>query len=299
MPVPGNDADDTSVSALRMHEAAAESQAVWAAKYVRQHRHRRRLVWLIAFVLAVPLAFGIPSLAGGPSWEALVLTAFFTGGPLGCIGIAAQEAVKGAQAGSYWRVAWGMMLLTAAEFLWRYHDTGHLAYGIIQALCAVCIPLALTRGLRIPPDPSVNWDAVQDDFLDNVRTGETGKIYPRLISDDRQAEEVCAEWLRKFGYADAKVSAKTGSGHDYGIDVYAGLAVAQVKYWLTTRVGIKDVQRLAGAAAPGQAKFFFAAAGYTKAAIRWAAYPGRRIALFMLRPDGHLIALNYHAKKKI
>ena len=297
MPVPEDDAGNPTT--LRLFEAAADSQALWAQKYARHHRRRRRLAWIIASLLAGPLAYGIPALTGGPRWETLVLAVFFTAGPLGCIAIAAQEAIKAAPSASYWRVAWAMMLLNAAGFLGRFHDTGHLAYGVIQALIAVCVPLVLSFALRIPPDPSVDWDAVQDDFLGNVRTGEIGKAYPCRIFDDQQAEEVCAGWIRRFGYADAMVSGKSKSGQDDGIDVWAAGAVAQVKYWLTKRVGVKEVRELAGAAALGQARFFFAASGYTKNAIRWAAHPSRGMALFTLRPDGHVIAMNYQAKKRL
>lgn len=295
--VRGNDVRDPN--SPRLHEAAFDAQATWAREYARRHRRRRGLAWVIGVFMAGFLAFGIPPLIGGPLWEAIVLAVFFTAGPLGCIGIAAQDAVKADPTGSYWRIAWAMMLLTSAEFIWRYHDTGHLAYGVVQAIFSVSIPLLLFCALRIPPDPSVDWEAVYDDFLANVRTGESGKVYPCRIRDDKQAEEICADWLKRFGYADARVSEKTKSGHDNGIDIYAAGAVAQVKYWLTDRVGIKDVQRLVGSAAPGQAKFFFAASGYTRNAARWAAHPDRRIALFRLLPDGHLLALNYHAKKKL
>jgi Restriction endonuclease len=297
VPVRGNDIKDPNSPPL--HEAASGAQATWAREYARRHHRRRRLTWVIAVCMAGFIGVGIPPLIGGPSWEAIVLAVFFTAGPLGCIGVAAQDAVKADPAGSYWRIAWAMMLLTSAEFIWHYHDSGHLAYGIVQALCAVSVPLSLFCALRIPLDPSVDWDAVYDDFLANVRTGDDRKAYPCRIRDDKQAEEVCAGWLKRFGYADARVSGKTKSGHDDGIDVYAAGAVAQVKYWLNDRVRIKDVQRLVGSAAPGQAKFFFAASGYTRNAAKWAAHPDRRIALFRLLPDGHLVALNYHAKKRL
>lgn len=76
-------------------------------------------------------------------------------------------------------------------------------------------------------------------------------------------------------------------------------AIAQVKNWTTKRVGIADVQRLAGSAERGQSCFFFASSGYTKAAIGWAVTPDHRVSLFRMRPDGHLVACNYHARRTL
>jgi hypothetical protein len=290
-----HDGSDT----FRLYQAAAAAQIRWAADYVQQHRYRRRYAWLVAVPLAGYLAYGIFCLLGGSWWDAFLIAFCFTLIPLCCIQIATEEATKGYPAAGSWLVAWVMLLLDGGELLWRYHSPGHLAYGITQAFPAVCIPLVLAYGLRIPLDPSVDWARVQDDFLCNVETAGSREVKSPRISDYRQAEEISASWLRRFGYRDAEVSCKSGSGHDDGIDVYSVRAVAQVKYWLTKRVGIREVQRLAGASEPGQAKFFFAASGYTKEAARWAALSDQRVALFIIRPNGHLRAENYYAKKAV
>jgi hypothetical protein len=59
------------------------------------------------------------------------------------------------------------------------------------------------------------------------------------------------------------------------------------------------VQRLAGSAERGQSCFFFASSGYTKAAISWAVIPDHRVSLFIMRPDGHIVACNYHARRTL
>jgi hypothetical protein len=91
----------------------------------------------------------------------------------------------------------------------------------------------------------------------------------------------------------------TPDKQDNGIDVESLGAVAQVKNWRTKRVGIAEVQRLEGSARRGQACFFFAAYGYTKAASRWAMNPDHPVRLFLLRPDGNIIACNYRARRAL
>ena len=290
--------DHDDPDTLRLYEAAAAAQIRWAADYVQQHRHRRRYAWIVAVPLAGYLSYSIFRLIGGSWLDAFLIALCFTLVPLCCIQIATEEATKSYPAAGSWLLAWGMLLLDGGELFWRYHAPS-LAYGIIQALPAVSIPLVLAYGLRIPLDPSVDWARVDHDFLCNVETAVDREVEFPHISDYRQAEEISASWLRRFGYRDAKVSGKSGSGHDDGIDVSSVRAVAQVKYWLTKRVGIREVQRLAGASEPGQAKFFFAASGYTKEASRWAALSDQRVALFIIRPNGHLRAENYYAKKAI
>jgi hypothetical protein len=112
------------------------------------------------------------------------------------------------------------------------------------------------------------------------------------ITDSRVAELVAAAWVRRFGWADAEA---TPVGPDEGIDVWAKGAVAQVKWWRPKKPGIKEVQRLAGSAKPGQSCLFFSSSGYTKAALLWSYHPDNRVALFELMPDARLIACNWHA----
>ncbi|WP_285689957.1 restriction endonuclease [Actinoplanes sp. NBRC 103695] len=116
--------------------------------------------------------------------------------------------------------------------------------------------------------------------------------YATLIRSDRDAENTAGRWLHRLGYTDAVL---TAAGHDNGIDVRSAGAVAQVKRWRTKPVGIRDVQRLAGAAEPGQTCLFFASHGYTAAAKAWAERSDQRVALFIMRDNGSLVALNQWA----
>ncbi|WP_433727540.1 restriction endonuclease [Actinoplanes sp. CA-051413] len=102
-------------------------------------------------------------------------------------------------------------------------------------------------------------------------------------------ENLAGLWLHRLGYTDA---ALTAPGHDYGIDVVSKGAVAQVKRWRTKNVGIREVQRLASSAEPGQTCLFFASRGYTKAAQAWAGHSEQRVSLFVMRDNGTLIAIN-------
>ncbi|MDT0529136.1 restriction endonuclease [Micromonospora sp. DSM 115977] len=117
-----------------------------------------------------------------------------------------------------------------------------------------------------------------------------------LLTDYREAEKMAAAWLRRFGYKDAEI---TPVGQDGGIDVAARGAVAQVKLWHTKRVGIGEVQRLAGLTEPGQRPFFFARSGYTKQAEAWASDPAHCVALFELEGDGNLRAANFTALRTL
>ena len=284
---------------MTLHESASAAQARWAAGYIRQHRRRRRFAWILAVALAGCVGFGIFCVVGGVWWNALLVSLFFTLVPLICIQYAAEYSIDGFPAAAEWLTAWVIFLLDGAVLLGHYHDSGRLAYGVAQASCAAGVPLLLALGLRIPPDPSIDWDGVLADFLIRARTARSGKACPYRISDYAQAEEMAAAWLRRFGYRDAAVSGKSSSGNDGGIDVYSAGAVAQVKYWLTTRVGLPEVQRLVGSSEPGQARFFFAASGYTGKAATWAASSDHKVALFIIGADGNLTAVNYWAKKAL
>jgi hypothetical protein len=89
----------------------------------------------------------------------------------------------------------------------------------------------------------------------------------RLIRTARDAELVVVEWMRWFGYVDAR---PTPIGKDSGIDVEASVAVAQVKMEGVPS-GRPYVQALFGvASAEGKQGVFFSLAGYTAEAIAWA-----------------------------
>jgi Restriction endonuclease len=219
--------------------------------------------------------------------------------PVACIAIAAEEAAKGCAAGAYWGTAWVFSILDASCILWHYLDIELSALGVFQASCAVLVTLVLSCGLRIPLDPSIDWLSMTCEFLANVQTGPDDHSSAFAINDDTEAEEVAAAWLRRFGYRDARVSDKSPSGNDGGIDVYSTRAVAQVKFWLTKRGNQPDVQQLVGSAEPGQRIFFFAVVGYTRPAIEWDLRSDHRVGLFLLRKDGNIIALNFEAKKTL
>ena len=69
----------------------------------------------------------------------------------------------------------------------------------------------------------------------------------RFCRTPEDFEEVAAEWLRFWGYVDAR---RTRSGPDGGADVVATGAVAQVKAWMTP-IGSPHVQQLKDVAYDG------------------------------------------------
>jgi hypothetical protein len=95
--------------------------------------------------------------------------------------------------------------------------------------------------------------------------------------------------MHKNGFGDAAV---TQGGADGGIDVRSAKGIGQVKLW-KSKVGVDEVQRLYGlAVAERKAALFFAAAGYTGAAAKWADAHG--VARFSVAP---VQPLNSHARK--
>jgi hypothetical protein len=190
---------------------------------------------------------------------------------------------------------WGIIIVDVILGIHLF-QTEQYIIGVTYTLSAVGIGIALSCGLYIPLDPSVEWELVGINQLTLVRTAKGGKQYENVITDYRKAEEIAAAWLRRFGYSDAHV---TPDRPDNGIDVQSRGAVAQVKNWRSKRVGIADVQRLAGSAEPGQACFFFSANRYTRASYRWAANPDHRVCLFIMQPHGHIVACNYRAKRAL
>ncbi len=132
--------------------------------------------------------------------------------------------------------------------------------------------------------------------IDTVNRNFPSIAYRDVVFDDLDAEQLAVSWLRRFGHSDARL---TRRGPDNGIDVWAKGAVAQVKHWTDKRVGIAEVQRLGGTAMPGQRRYFFSSSGYTESAARWAEAPDCPVALFRLRRDGNIMALNHMARKAL
>lgn len=100
---------------------------------------------------------------------------------------------------------------------------------------------------------------------------------PRLIRDWRDAERAAAEWMPylKMGFGTI-----TGGGRDGGVDVYSDTHVVQVKLEAKP-TGSPAVQQLFGvAAAHDKLAAFFTLAGYTDAAVHFAAENGIRLYRF-------------------
>lgn len=112
----------------------------------------------------------------------------------------------------------------------------------------------------------------------------------RLIRDFRDAEKAARDWMRYFGFHDAKL---TPTGRDGGVDVYGDKFVAQVKMEAKP-TGAPVVQALAGIAATSKKKaYFFSSAGYTKAATDFAFQS--RVGLFRFDFQGEPQPVNSHA----
>jgi hypothetical protein len=114
---------------------------------------------------------------------------------------------------------------------------------------------------------------------------EPAKPAPRLLRSFVDAEEVAAEWMRYWGFADARC---TPIGTDGGLDVVSASAVAQVKMHAKP-IGRPLVQNLFGAAR-GKKAVFFALAGYTLEAKAWA--EDVDMALFRFDRQGEPEAVN-------
>ena len=113
----------------------------------------------------------------------------------------------------------------------------------------------------------------------------------RFCRTPEDFEEVAAEWLRFWGYLDAR---KTESGPDGGADVVASEAVAQVKAWMTP-VGSPEIQQLKGVAHDGRMAMFFSLTDYTAAAQEFA--QKAEIVLFRFAGyDGSIEPSNDHAR---
>jgi hypothetical protein len=277
-------------------ELAAAAQRRWAPAYAREHRIKRSASWLVAVLLATYVCLSLSDLyPHDPLYQRILDTCVAAYAPLVFILVASLEDLAGDSITRGWVFAWCFLIGDAVMSI-AIFDSGKFASGILLVFAALGTGGVLSYGLYIPPDPSIDWDLVLYEKLLSVRTARGGKSYERIIENYRQAEEVAASWLRRFGYRDAKV---TADKQDNGIDVESLGAIAQVKNWTTKRVGIKEVQRLEGSAKRGQACFFFAAHGYTRAAHLWAVNPDHPVRLFVLRSDGNIIACNYRARRAV
>ena len=110
---------------------------------------------------------------------------------------------------------------------------------------------------------------------------------PRQIDNWQDAEHNAADWMRYWGYAEARA---VPGGPDGGIDVRASGAIGQVKFQ-GTPVGRPMLQRLVGASSNATDQlFFFTGSNYSKAAVEYA--DERGIALFQYGPWGRMKPMN-------
>ena len=118
---------------------------------------------------------------------------------------------------------------------------------------------------------------------------------PRHMDSWQAAEANAVDWLRWFGYPDAR---GTGPGADGGVDVLADDALGQVKY-RASGVGRPDLQRLFGARGSRlhQALFFFTGGDYSPQALAYA--DAERIALFQYSLTGAMTPVNYTARRVV
>ena len=92
----------------------------------------------------------------------------------------------------------------------------------------------------------------------------------------RGAEQLCAEWMRYLGAADAQT---TRASVDGGIDIESSKYVAQVKNYAGT-VGVVEVRELVGVAAvEGKTPLFFTSGKYASSAMDFALRAG--VGLFV------------------
>ncbi|TCB94466.1 hypothetical protein E0H26_21380 [Micromonospora zingiberis] len=91
---------------------------------------------------------------------------------------------------------------------------------------------------------------------------------PQAIDSWQKAESNAADWMRYWGFADARV---TEGGADSGVDVWSRAALAQVKCE-AVQVGRPVLQRLVGARGRDvdKALFVFSGAGFSSPAVEYA-----------------------------
>lgn len=97
-------------------------------------------------------------------------------------------------------------------------------------------------------------------------TSTAGRPPRRLLRTPHDFELVAADWLRFWGFNDARASP---IGADGGIDVEGVRIAAQVKSWTAPRISRPLIQQISGAARQKQAAFF-SLCEYTQQAISWA-----------------------------
>ncbi len=109
------------------------------------------------------------------------------------------------------------------------------------------------------------------------------------------AEQLCADWMRHLGVADAEV---TRYSQDGGIDVTSEKYVAQVKHWLGG-VGAPTVREVAGiAGTEGRTGIVFASGSFSRDAVAFAERAG--VLLFVFDPEkGQLRAASPAATKAL
>ncbi|MEG3632177.1 restriction endonuclease [Micromonospora palythoicola] len=115
---------------------------------------------------------------------------------------------------------------------------------------------------------------------------------PQAIDSWEKAELNAAEWMRYWGFRDARV---TNGGADSGVDVRSHEALAQVKYE-AVQVGRPVLQRLVGARGRSAEKalFVFSGAGFTSHAVEYA--NDMDICLFKYTLAGSMKAENRTAR---
>jgi hypothetical protein len=288
--------DHNALVAPTLAEQAQAAQLAWAVTYARTHRVKRSAAWLASIILS--------SLFGFCAFRADTVDSFTTKladtgcasyGPLILAYLASLPQLFGGKINRIWIFFWLFLSLDIVIGAAIFGESQYLT-GTFCIADASSIGTILALALRVPNDPAVNWETVRVEKLTLVRTARGGQRYEEIISGYRDAEEISASWMRRFGYRDART---TPIGPDNGIDVWSTGAIAQVKYWTSKRVGIKEVQRLAGTISPGQIPYFFAGSGYTRPAIQWAGNSDNQIRLFILQSDGNLIACNYQARRTL
>jgi hypothetical protein len=112
---------------------------------------------------------------------------------------------------------------------------------------------------------------------------------PVLVADWRDAEELAQWHMRGLGFADARL---TSPGADGGVDVEAAEAIGQVKHYAGA-VGAPEIQQARGAAHGTAHALFYALAGYTSAALAFAA--DAAVGLFTYNVYGDIEPANDHA----
>lgn len=120
------------------------------------------------------------------------------------------------------------------------------------------------------------------------------QVPPRFCRSPEDFEEAAAEWMRRWGFRDAR---RTMKGPDSGIDVDSTSAVAQVKAWMIP-IGRPEIQKLRGVVYDGRKAVFFSLMAYTDEAMDFAVASG--VALFRFTGyDGGVEALNNHAEELV